>query len=84
MAAVSDRLLIGRACLKVFVHDGINPQRSRSSRRSPVSGWRRITMASLLGATFQFGARLGTGPDVANSERIASGGRWEAKRPHMA
>ena len=41
-------------------------------------------MASLLGATFQLGARLGVGPDVANKPRIASGGRWEAKRPHMA
>ena len=40
-------------------------------------------MASLLGATFQLGARFGTGPDVANSKRIASAGSWEAKRPHI-
>ena len=32
-------------------------------------------MASWVGATFQDGAKFGTGPDVLNRARIASGGR---------
>ena len=32
-------------------------------------------MALFDGATFQEGGRLGTGPDVPNRLRIASGGR---------
>ena len=83
-AAVSDRALIGfRAAFRSFVQPGTKPHFSTSSRRSPVSGCRRMTMASCVGAAFQFGGRLGTDPAVANSLCIRSAGIWEAKRPHM-
>jgi hypothetical protein len=77
VVAVSDLALIGcaRAAFRSLVQDGIKPQRSRSSRRSPVPGWRRITMALFVGAMFQLGAVLGTGPDVPNNARIASCGK---------
>ena len=39
-------------------------------------------MALFVGATFHESARFGTGPVVANSARIASGGRMVAKRTH--
>lgn len=55
------------------------PPRNKSSRRSPVSGWRQITMASRVGATFRFGV----GSTVTNSDRIISGESWEAKRLHV-
>ena len=40
-------------------------------------------MASCVGATFQDGGRFGMAPDVWNRRAMASGGREEAKRPHM-
>ena len=36
-----------------------------------------------VGAMFQLGASLGTGPVVPNRVRMMSGGRSDAKRPHM-
>jgi len=52
-------------------------------RRSPLSGWRRMTSASCVGATFQLAAWFGVAFRARNRRTIASGGRYWAYRPHM-
>jgi len=75
VATVSARALIGsRAPFSALAQWGRSPQRSGSRCRSPVSGCRRTTGADCVGATFHDGARLGSGPAVRNSSRIASAG----------
>ena len=76
VATVSDRALTGRrASFSDLVKAGTKPQVSASKWRSPVSGWRRITGASIVGAMFQVGFRLGSGFVVPNRRAISSGGR---------
>ena len=65
LAIVSARALIGlRPPFASLLKDGISPQVSVSSRRSPLSGCRLRTRADCVGATFRFGAWLGTCPTV--------------------
>ena len=57
---------------------GSTPSAADRGRRSPLSGWRRTTGASRVGAIFQVGAQLGVAPSVWNRATIASAGRKAA------
>jgi len=75
LAAVSERALIGRCALVgCFAQQG-SSHVSRSRCRAPVSGWRRTTAQSLVGATFQEGPRFGSALTVPKIRAMASAGR---------
>ena len=73
LETVSALALIGcRVPFGSLTQPGSRPQRSRSRRRSPVSGCRRTTGAVCVGATFQDGGWFGGGPEVPKKARTAS------------
>ena len=83
-ATVSARALIGVATASVSrCHHRTRPHCSRSRWRSPVSGWRRTTGASCVGARFHVGAKFGSGFRVPKMRAGASAGRKLAYRPHI-
>jgi hypothetical protein len=61
-ATVSARAFISfAASLVSFAQRGTRPQRRLSRCRTPLSGWRRTTRLSCVGATFQLAAWFGVG-----------------------
>src|ERR1700753_620590 len=83
-ATLSDRALIGfRAFTPSFVKNGTRPHLATSRRLSLVCGSSRTMGASFVGAMFQVGSRLGSGPVVSKMVARSSAGRMLAYRPHM-
>jgi len=76
VATVSACALIGwRVAFGSFTQRGTKPQRSAPRWRAPVSGWRRTTSASWVGAMFHDGGRLGSGLTVSKTSATSPGTR---------
>jgi hypothetical protein len=76
VATVSDWALIGfRVFFRSFVKYGTKPHFRAARCRSPLCGCRRTTGATLAGAMFHVGWRLGSRFTVPNRRAMKSGGR---------